>query len=119
MPAPALDIGQAMRFLDLLGSGGRHTIASEHPFGGPIDIKSGVHGPRWLGGETFETEEREALIQWIEYRQRSGANVYYSVNRPVPAAERVGAGGKNNADDISAIRALVFDVDFVVPRTPD
>ena len=39
-----LDIPQALSFLDMLDPGGRHTLASEAPFGGA----SG--GPKWEYG---------------------------------------------------------------------
>jgi hypothetical protein len=102
-----LDINQALRFLDMLDPGGRHTIASEAPFG------SKDNGPLWERGRTYEANERAALIRDIEGRQSRGSNVYYSVNRPCPVAQRVGANGKNNIDDIIAIRALAFDIDIV------
>jgi hypothetical protein len=114
---PCLDIDQALRFLDLLDLGGRHTIASEHPFGGPVDAATGIRGPRWEPGITYEPNERKLLIADIKWSQERGANVYYSVNRPCPASERQGAKGKNNLDDIVCIRAFAFDIDFVVKRT--
>ena len=46
-------------------------------------------------------------------RQARGSNVYYSVNRPCPAGDQKGFGGKCNVDDIIAIRALAFDIDII------
>jgi hypothetical protein len=103
----ALDIDHALHFLDLLDPNGRHTIASEAPFGS----KEG--GPLWERGRTYEADKRAALIRDIEARQARGSNVYYSVNRPCPISERVGANGKNNIDDITAIRAMAFDIDVI------
>ena len=45
-----------------------------------------------------------------------GSNVYYSVNRPCPVSDRQGRHGKCSADDIVAIRALAFDIDFKVKK---
>jgi hypothetical protein len=107
---PKLDIKQALSFLDLLDPGGRHTIASEAPFGG-VD-----GGPKWEDGATFEAHQREWLIKDIQERQARGSNVYYSVNRACPVWEQQGYRGKCNADDIIYIRALAFDVDFTVKK---
>jgi hypothetical protein len=101
-----LDIEQALQFLDILEAGGRHTIASEAPFGG-VD-----NGPIWEAGRTFEARQRELLIADIKKRQARKSNVYYSVNKPCKITERQGSGGKNNIDDIIAIRAMAFDIDF-------
>jgi hypothetical protein len=101
-----LDIDHALHFLDMLDANGRHTIASEAPFG-----KDG--GPLWERGRTYEADQRTALIRDIEGRQARKSNVYYSVNRPCPTSERKGANGKNNIDDIIAIRALAFDIDVI------
>ena len=100
-----LDIAQALRFLDALDPGGRHTLASEAPFGG------WDNGPKWERGKTFEARQRPLLVKEIEERQARGSNVYYSVNRPRPASDQKGFGGKCNLDDIIAIRALAFDID--------
>jgi hypothetical protein len=108
-----LDIEKSLQFLDMLDPGGRHTIASEAPFGGKDD------GPRWEGGATYEAYEREDLIIDIHLRQGRGSNVYYSVNRPCPIIEQQGSRGKNNIDDIVAIRALAFDIDFTVAKTDE
>ena len=35
------DINQALAFLDMLDPGGRHTIASEAPFGGVMEGQNG------------------------------------------------------------------------------
>jgi hypothetical protein len=102
---PVLDITQALAFLDMLDSGARHTIASEAPFG-----RNG--GPKWEQGATFEPEQREWLIKDIQERQARRSNVYYGVNRPCSAANQEGSYGKCNVDDIIAIRALAFDIDF-------
>jgi hypothetical protein len=101
-----LDIEQCLHFLDMLDPGGRHTIASEAPFGGPDN------GPKWEPGATFEAWQRKQLIKDIQERQSYKSNVYYSVNRPCKVSERQGWWGKNNIDDIIAIRALGFDIDF-------
>jgi hypothetical protein len=103
---PQLDITSALGFLDTLDPNGRHTIASEAPFGGRD------RGPKWEGGATYEASQRSLLISDIEARQARGSNVYYSVNCPCPVQDRVGANGKNNADDIIALRALAFDIDL-------
>ena len=100
----ALDITQALAFLDQLDPDGRHTIASEAPFG-----RDG--GPLWEQGATLEPEQREWLIKDIQERQARGSNVYYGVNRPCSAAYQQGWNGKCNVDDIIAIRALAFDID--------
>jgi len=101
-----LNIQEALQFLDILEPDGRHTIASEAPFGGP------ENGPVWEAGKTFEAHQRELLIADIKKRQARKSNVYYSVNKPCKITERQGSGGKNNIDDIIAIRALAFDIDF-------
>jgi hypothetical protein len=101
-----LDIAQCLHFLDLLDPGGRHTIASEAPFGGPDN------GPKWEPGCTFEAIQQKQLINDIKERQARKSNVYYSVNRPCKVSLRQGWFGKNNIDDIIAIRALAFDIDF-------
>ena len=106
-----LDIAKALQFLDMLDPKGRHTIASETPFGGKDS------GPRWEGGATFEHEDRQSLIDDINKRQARGSNVYYSVNRPCRITEQTGSGGKNNIDDIIFIRALAFDIDFTIGKT--
>ena len=94
----ALDIDQALRFLDALDPSGRHTLASEAPFGGP------GNGPKWEHGVTFEARQRPWLIKDIKERQGRGSNVYYSVNRPCPAGHPLhGINGKCNVDDIIAI----------------
>jgi hypothetical protein len=103
---PTLDINQALTFLDLLDPGGRHTIASEAPFGG-VD-----GGPKWEDGATFEPQQRPYLIDDIQARQARGSNVYYSVNRPCPVWEQQGYRGKCNADDICVVRAFAFDIDL-------
>jgi hypothetical protein len=105
-----LDIEQALHFLDILDLNGRHTIASEAPFGGKDS------GPRWEGGATYEPERRNDLIDDIKERQARKSNVYYSVNRPCHIREQQGAYGKNNIDDIIAIRALGFDIDVLVDK---
>lgn len=102
-----LDINEALNFLDMLEPNGRHTIASEAPFGGRDK------GPKWEGGATFESHQKYLLINDIQKRQERGSNVYYSVNRPCKVIERQGLYGKNNIDDIVAIRALAFDIDFI------
>src|SRR5580698_3135261 len=101
-----LVIEEALKFLDILEPNGRHTIASEAPFGGPDN------GPVWEAGRTFEAHQRNLLIADIKKRQARKSNVYYSVNKPCQIFERQGAGGKNNIDDIIAIRAMAFDIDF-------
>jgi hypothetical protein len=101
-----LDIAQALNFLDALDPGGRHTLASEAPFGG------WDNGPKWEQGATYEARQRDLLIADIKQRQERGSNVYYSVNRPCPAGDQKGFGGKCNVDDIIAIRALAFDIDI-------
>lgn len=101
-----LDIEQSLHFLDMLDLSGRHTIASEAPFGGPDN------GPRWEMGCTYEAQQREWLIADIKKRQARKSNVYYSVNRPCKVSDRQGSGGKNNIDDIILIRAMAFDIDF-------
>jgi hypothetical protein len=101
-----LDINQALHFLDMLDPEGRHTIASEAPLGGSEG------GPKWEGGATFEHIQRKQLIADIQERQSFKSNVYYSVNRPCKVSLRQGWFGKNNIDDIIAIRALAFDIDF-------
>jgi hypothetical protein len=108
-----LDINQALHFLDMLDPGGRHTIASEAPFGGFGG------GPKWEQGRTYEASQREYLIEDIEARQARGSNVYYSVNRPCFVADQRGYNGKCNAEDIIAIRALAFDIDFKTKKDPD
>jgi hypothetical protein len=110
---PSLDIGQALAFLDMLDPNERHTIASEAPFG-----RFGRE-PKWEIGETFEYAERTRLIQDIQARQARGSNVYYSVNRPCSLRDQQGRNGKCNANDIIAIRALAFDVDFKVKKEPE
>jgi hypothetical protein len=102
---PQLDINAALAFLDTLDPNGRHTIASEAPFGGRDQ------GPKWEGGATYEARQRSLLISDIEARQARGSNVYYSVNQPCPADQQQGRNGKCNVDDIVAIRALAFDID--------
>jgi len=59
-------------------------IPSEAPFG------SRDGGPLWERGSTYEADERAALIKDIRQRQARGSNVYYSVNRPVAAEQRIG-----------------------------
>jgi hypothetical protein len=108
-----LDIDKALQFLDMLDPGGRHTIASEAPFGG----RDG--GPRWERGATFEPSERRRLIEDIKRRQALGWNVYYGVNRPCSEDQQIGSWGKCNVEDIIAIRALAFDIDSEVKRTPE
>jgi hypothetical protein len=103
----SLDINQALSFLDMLDPSGRHTIASEAPFGG----RDG--GPKWEEGGTFEYEQRELLIEEIQKRQARGSNVYYGVNKPCSASNQKGLKGKCNVDDIIAIRALAFDIDIM------
>jgi hypothetical protein len=105
-----LDIEQALHFLDMLDPKGRHTIASEAPFGGKDS------GPRWEGGATYPYERRQDMIEDIKKRQARKSNVYYSVNRPCKITERQGAYGKNNIDDIIAIRAMAFDIDVLVEK---
>jgi hypothetical protein len=102
-----LDIAQALRFLDALDPDGRHTLASEAPFGGAGG------GPRWEEGGTYEHGMRPALIKGIQERQQRGSNVYYGVNRPCPTWQQKGQRGKCNVEDIIAIRALAFDVDII------
>jgi hypothetical protein len=108
-----LDIAQALHFLDMLDPAGRHTLASEAPFG------SRGSGPRWEQGATYEPELREYLIEDIEARQARRSNVYYGVNRPCIAADQEGWNGKCNVNDIIAVRALAFDIDFRTARTPE
>lgn len=100
---PKLDINHALAFLDMLETNGRHTIASEAPFG-----RNSL--PKWEIGATFEAQQRQLLIEDIQERQARGSNVYYSVNRPCGAAEQQGKYGKCNVDDIIDIRALAFDI---------
>jgi hypothetical protein len=102
-----LDISQAMRLFDALDPGGRHTLASEAPFGGPGG------GPRWEEGATYKHEQRSLLVKDIEARQARGSNVYYGVNRPCPVDDQKGKRGKCNVEDIIAIRALAFDIDII------
>jgi hypothetical protein len=108
-----LDISKALQFLDMLDPTGRHTIASEAPFGGKD------RGPKWEGGATYEHEQRDWMIDDIKKRQARGSNVYYSVNRPCHVTERQGANGKNNIDDIIAVRAMAFDIDFTTKRSEE
>jgi hypothetical protein len=102
-----LDMGHVLHFLDMLRPGGRHTIASEAPFGS----KDG--GPLWERGTTHEVDEREALKKDIRQRQARGSNVYYSVNEPCSNDVRIGQNGKNTTDDIISINALAFDIDII------
>jgi hypothetical protein len=90
----------------MLDLGGRHTIASEAPFG------SREGGPLWEQGCTFEASQRSYLIEDIQERQARGSNVYYSVNRPCSVANQQGWNGKCNVDDIVRVRALAFDIDI-------
>jgi hypothetical protein len=108
--AMSLDIDQAVHFLNMLDPQGRHTIASEAPFGGFGG------GPRWEQGQTHEVHELAALIRDVKARQARRSNVYYSVNRPCSDSDRQGSYGKNGVNDIIAIRALAFDVDFTVKK---
>jgi hypothetical protein len=107
-----LEINQALEFLDMLEPNGRHTIASEAPF-------ANGGSPKWEGGATFEAHQRKILIDDIIERQKRGSNVYYSVNRPCSISKRTGLWGKNNIDDIIAIRALAFDIDFTQSKTDE
>jgi hypothetical protein len=107
------DINQALTFLDLLDPGGRHTIASEAPFGGRD------REPKWEGGATFEARQRQYLVEDIQARQARGSNVYYGVNRPCPVWKQEGRNGKCTALDIIAIRALAFDIDFTTKKDPE
>ena len=84
----------------MLDPNGRHTIASEAPFGGKDD------GPRWMGGATFEASQRDDLIADIQDPHARGWNVYYGVNRPRSALNQQGSRGKCNVEDIIAVRAL-------------
>jgi hypothetical protein len=102
-----LDINQALAFLDMLDPNGRHTIASEAPFGG----REG--GPKWEIGGTYEAKQRSWLIEDIQKRQARGSNVYYGVNTPCSASDQKGSYGKCTVDDIVAIRALAFDIDII------
>jgi hypothetical protein len=104
-----LDINHALYFLDQLDPNARHTIASEAPFG-----KNGL--PKWEIGCTYEASQRDLLIRDIHERQDRGSNIYYSVNRPCKVIHRQGVYGKNNVDDIIAIRALAFDIDVLAPH---
>ena len=101
-----LDIAQALRFLDALDPGGRHTLASEAPFGGEMD------GPNGSEARPTRRELRPLSSEDIGARQARGSNVYYGVNRPCPVwrSKRIWHG-KCNVDDIIAIRALAFDID--------
>lgn len=111
---PILDIAQALNFLDALDPVGRHTLASEAPFG------RWDNGPKWEQGATYEARQRDLLIADIKQRQARGSNVYYGVNRLCPVTEQRGWNGKCNVDDIIAIRALAFDVDITKrPSTAD
>lgn len=101
-----LDMRQALHFLNLLDKEARHTIASEHP-----TARNGL--PKWEVGATYEYHQQQYLIQDIVERQERGSNIYYSVNRPCKVTERQGVYGKNNIDDIIAIRALAFDIDVL------
>jgi hypothetical protein len=101
------DIEQALYFLDMLRPEGRHTLASEAPFGGAGG------GPRWESGATYEHEQRPLLVKDIEARQARGSNVYYSVNHPCPVTEQKGQRGKCNVEDIITINALAFDIDII------
>lgn len=101
-----LDITQVLRFLDALDPDGRHTLASEAPFGGLGG------GPKWERGATYEARQRDLLIADIKQRQERGSNVYYGVNRPCPVGQQQGFGGKCNVEDIVAVRALAFDIDI-------
>jgi hypothetical protein len=102
---PTLDIQEALGFLDMLDPGGRHTLASEAPFG-----PNGL--PKSEKGATYEARQRPWLVEDIKARQARGSNVYYGVNRPCPVGEQKGFNGKCNVDDIITIRALAFDVDI-------
>ena len=102
-----LDIDHALHFLDMLRSEGRHTIASEAPFGS----KDG--GPLWERGQTYEAHRRDWLVKDIQQRQARGSNVYYSVNEPVSSDRRIGLNGKNTTEDIVTINALAFDIDII------
>jgi hypothetical protein len=101
-----LDIQKALQFLDILDKDGRHTIASEAPFG------ASDNSPLWEAGNTFEAHQRDLMIKDIQKRQARKSNVYYSVNRPCKVTNRQGKGGKNNIEDIIIIRAMAFDIDF-------
>jgi hypothetical protein len=105
---PELDIAQALHFLDMLDPKGRHTIASEAPFG-----RYGKE-PKWEGGATFEAHHRQDLIDDIRSRQARKSNVYYSVNRPCSIIYQQGYNGKCGSEDIIAVRALAFDADLNV-----
>ena len=50
---PDLDISASLAFLDMLDPGGRHTLASEAPFGG----FNGV--PKWEEGATYEARQHQ------------------------------------------------------------
>lgn len=105
----SLDMKQVLHFLNLLDKDARHTIASEHP-----TARNGM--PKWEVGATFESYQKQYLIRDITERQERGSNVYYSVNRPCKVTERQGVYGKNNIDDIIAIRALAFDIDVLADQ---
>jgi hypothetical protein len=110
---PELDINQALAFLDMLDPDGRHAIASEAPFGG-VD-----GGPKWEKGASYEAHQRQYLIEDIRERQDRGSNVYYSVNQPCFVGDQQGYNGKCNANDVIALRALAFDVDFTIKNDPE
>jgi hypothetical protein len=103
---PTLDVDQSLRFLDLLDPRGRHTLASEAPFG------AANGDPKWEGGATYEVLQLSWLIADLRKRQARGSNVYYGVNRPCPVTEQRGSNGKCTVDDIIAVRALAFDIDI-------
>ena len=86
----ALD--EALHFLRSIDATGRHNLVAIDPTTGHVE------------GRTFERADDAA--QWIA--ERNGrANLYWSVNEPVPGAPH----DKLRKEHIGAIRALVADLD--------
>jgi hypothetical protein len=107
--ANAIPTAQAIEFVRLITGGrGRIAVARIDPAGGaPV-------------GRTFELpSDTQALTDWIAACD-GAANVYFSLNEPVPAEQQHGANGKLKERDVLAIRGIAVDLDPVaaVEREP-
>jgi hypothetical protein len=78
-------------------------------------IKPDTPPPGKIETRTFTPDKADEAMRWIDTHQGDGRNIYYSVNRPKPAA----FSKKATKEMVDEIVALHVDIDLVGARNEE